>query len=105
MKIHEYQAKAILAEHGVPVPEGYACDTPAEAHAAAMKLGGGFCVVKAQIHAGGRGKGGASASAGTARASDGTVFPVRRARAETAWAREARSCSTCAAMRSASCSA
>ena len=58
MKIHEYQAKAILAQHGVPVPTGeLVLDAPA-AQAAAERLGGGTVVVKAQIHAGGRGKGG-----------------------------------------------
>ena len=57
MKIHEYQAKAILARYGVPVPRGEVAFTPEEAEAAAKALGGGV-VVKAQIHAGGRGKGG-----------------------------------------------
>jgi succinyl-CoA synthetase beta subunit len=58
MKIHEYQAKAILAAHGVPVPQGEVVFNPADARAAAQRLGGGTVVVKAQIHAGGRGKGG-----------------------------------------------
>jgi succinyl-CoA synthetase beta subunit len=58
MKIHEYQAKAILAAHGVPVPQGEVVFNQAEASAAAARLGGGTVVVKAQIHAGGRGKGG-----------------------------------------------
>jgi len=58
MKIHEYQAKAILAKHGVPVPKGEVVFTADEARAAAQRLGGGTVVVKAQIHAGGRGKGG-----------------------------------------------
>src|SRR6188472_1845448 len=53
MKIHEYQAKAILARYGVPVPEGEVVFTPDEASAAARKLGG-TVVVKAQIHAGSR---------------------------------------------------
>ena len=57
MKIHEYQAKALLARHGVPVPRGEAVASPEEAEAAAKKIGGSV-VVKAQIHAGGRGKGG-----------------------------------------------
>src|SRR5271170_7223629 len=57
MKIHEYQAKALLARHGVPVPRGEVALTPGEAEAIAKKLGGSV-VVKAQIHAGGRGKGG-----------------------------------------------
>jgi len=57
MKIHEYQAKAILAKFGVPVPVGEVAYTVEEAEAAAKKIGGSV-VVKAQIHAGGRGKGG-----------------------------------------------
>lgn len=57
MKIHEYQAKAILAKYGVPVPRGRMALTVAEAKAVAEELGGRV-VVKAQIHAGGRGKGG-----------------------------------------------
>ena len=57
MKIHEYQAKALLARHNVPVPRGEMVQTADEAEAAAKKLGGSV-VVKAQIHAGGRGKGG-----------------------------------------------
>jgi succinyl-CoA synthetase beta subunit len=58
VKIHEYQAKAILARHGVPVPRGEVAFTVDEAGAIARRLGGGVTVVKAQIHAGGRGKGG-----------------------------------------------
>jgi succinyl-CoA synthetase beta subunit len=58
MKIHEYQGKAILAEYGVPVPRGHVARTPDEAEAAARELGTDIVVVKAQIHAGGRGKGG-----------------------------------------------
>ncbi|MGE5242665.1 MAG: ADP-forming succinate--CoA ligase subunit beta [Betaproteobacteria bacterium] len=58
MKIHEYQAKAILARHGVPVPRGEVAFNPTEAGEIARRLGGGVVVVKAQIHAGGRGKGG-----------------------------------------------
>jgi succinyl-CoA synthetase beta subunit len=57
MKIHEYQAKAILAQYNVPVPRGHVAYTVEEAEAAARGLGGSV-VVKAQIHAGGRGKGG-----------------------------------------------
>ena len=57
MKIHEYQAKSIFAKFGVPVPQGDVANTPAEARAIAERLGGKV-VVKAQIHAGGRGKGG-----------------------------------------------
>ncbi len=58
MKIHEYQAKEILRKFGVAVPRGYLAVTPLEAEGAARQLGGGVCAVKAQIHAGGRGKGG-----------------------------------------------
>ncbi|MGE5303138.1 MAG: ADP-forming succinate--CoA ligase subunit beta [Alphaproteobacteria bacterium] len=57
MNIHEYQAKELLKRYGVPVPSGKVATTPQEAKAAAIELGG-RCVVKAQIHAGGRGKGG-----------------------------------------------
>jgi succinyl-CoA synthetase beta subunit len=57
MKIHEYQAKGILARHGVPVPQGEVVFSAKEAEDAARMLGG-TVVVKAQIHAGGRGKGG-----------------------------------------------
>ncbi|HXJ81683.1 MAG TPA: ADP-forming succinate--CoA ligase subunit beta [Candidatus Methylomirabilis sp.] len=57
MKIHEYQAKAILREYGVPVPNGAVADTPEEARAIAQRLGGRV-VIKAQVHAGGRGKAG-----------------------------------------------
>jgi succinyl-CoA synthetase beta subunit len=57
MKIHEYQAKALLAKYGVPVPRGEVAETVEQAVEAARKLGGKV-VVKAQIHAGGRGKGG-----------------------------------------------
>ena len=58
MKIHEYQGKEILKKYGVAVPTGYPCFSIDEAIAAAEKLGGPVWVVKAQIHAGGRGKGG-----------------------------------------------
>ena len=58
MKIHEFQAKAILAKYGVPVPQGEVVQSAAAAMQAAQRLGGGVAVVKAQIHAGGRGKGG-----------------------------------------------
>lgn len=58
MKIHEYQAKEVLAAAGVPVPQGTAVETVDDAVAAAEQLGGDLWVVKAQIHAGGRGKGG-----------------------------------------------
>jgi len=58
MKIHEYQGKALLKGFGVPVPRGIVARTPEEAEAAAKELGTEVVVVKAQIHAGGRGKGG-----------------------------------------------
>ena len=57
MNIHEHQAKAVLAEFGVPVPRGFAAFTPDEAAKAAEELGTPVFVVKSQIHAGGRGKG------------------------------------------------
>jgi succinyl-CoA synthetase beta subunit len=57
MKVHEYQAKSLLAKYGVPVPKGEVADTPEAAREAARRLGGPV-VIKAQIHAGGRGKGG-----------------------------------------------
>ncbi len=58
MNIHEYQAKEILRKYGVAVLRGKVATTSEEAEAAARELGGGLCVVKAQIHAGGRGKAG-----------------------------------------------
>jgi len=75
MNIHEFQAKEILKRFGVPVPRGIVASTPAAAKAAALELGGGVCVIKAQIHAGGRGKGGGvkvvkSADDAAARAGD-----------------------------------
>src|SRR6478609_2992173 len=57
MNIHEYQAKELLQKFGVATPPGKAARSPAEAERAAKDLGGGELVVKAQIHAGGRGKG------------------------------------------------
>ena len=58
MNLHEYQSKQILASYGVPVPEGIVAANPGEAEAAARALGGAVWVVKAQVHAGGRGKAG-----------------------------------------------
>ncbi len=58
MNLHEYQSKQLFAEYGLPVSEGFACDTPHEAAEAADKLGGDKWVVKCQVHAGGRGKAG-----------------------------------------------
>lgn len=65
MKIHEYQAKAILSRYGVSIPAGIACFSVEEAALAAEKLGGDKWVVKAQIYAGGRGKGGGVKLAGS----------------------------------------
>jgi succinyl-CoA synthetase beta subunit len=58
MNLHEYQGKQLFAEYGLPVSQGYAVDTPKEAAAAADNIGGDMWVVKAQVHAGGRGKAG-----------------------------------------------
>jgi succinyl-CoA synthetase beta subunit len=58
VKIHEYQGKELFRKYGVETPRGFPCFTPDEAVEAAKKLGGNVWVVKAQIHAGGRGKGG-----------------------------------------------
>src|SRR5256885_15640459 len=58
MKIHEYQAKEILRKYGVSTPRGFPCFAVDDAVKAARDLGGKVWVVKAQIHAGGRGKGG-----------------------------------------------
>ena len=58
MNLHEYQGKQLFAEYGLPVSKGYAVDTPQEAAEAAAMIGGDTWVVKAQVHAGGRGKAG-----------------------------------------------
>lgn len=58
MNLHEYQAKELFADYGLPVSKGYAVDTPEDAAAATVKVGGDKWVVKAQVHAGGRGKAG-----------------------------------------------
>jgi succinyl-CoA synthetase beta subunit len=58
MNLHEYQGKQLFAEYGLPVSQGYAVDTPQEAAEAADRIGGDTWVVKAQVHAGGRGKAG-----------------------------------------------
>jgi succinyl-CoA synthetase beta subunit len=61
MNLHEYQAKELLKKYGVPVQEGFACNTPHEAEEAYRQIktefNSPFAVIKAQIHAGGRGKG------------------------------------------------
>jgi succinyl-CoA synthetase beta subunit len=58
MNLHEYQSKRLFADYGIPVPDGYPATSADEAVAAAEKLGGDLWVVKAQVHAGGRGKAG-----------------------------------------------
>lgn len=58
MNLHEYQGKALFREYGLPVSQGIACDTTDEVLAAAKQIGGDMWVVKAQVHAGGRGKAG-----------------------------------------------
>ena len=58
MNLHEYQSKQLFARYGIPVPNGHVASTPEEAAEAARRLGGGIWVVKAQVHAGGRGKAG-----------------------------------------------
>ncbi|MDP1540370.1 MAG: ADP-forming succinate--CoA ligase subunit beta [Moraxellaceae bacterium] len=58
MNLHEYQGKQLFAEYGLPVSKGFAVSTPEEARAAAERIGGDLWVVKAQVHAGGRGKAG-----------------------------------------------
>ena len=58
MNLHEYQSKRLFADYGIPVPQGHPAVTPEEAVSAAEKLGGELWVVKAQVHAGGRGKAG-----------------------------------------------
>ena len=60
MKIHEFQAKEIVSRYKVSIPQSHVANTVDEAVEAAQKLPADVCVVKAQIHAGGRGKGGAS---------------------------------------------
>ena len=91
MKIHEYQAKQIFRDFGVPVPDGIACLSVEEADAAVAKLlpddGKGVCVVKAQIHAGGRGKGGGvkvAKSADEARKFAREIFGMNLATPQTA---------------------
>ena len=58
MNLHEYQSKRLFAEYGIPVPRGIPADSPNAAVKAAQELGGDLWVVKAQVHAGGRGKAG-----------------------------------------------
>ena len=77
MKIHEYQAKAILSQYHVPVPRGEVAFTAEEAEVAAKHIGGSV-VVKAQIHAGGRGKGGGVKVAKDAAEAMNTGLPCTR---------------------------
>jgi len=65
MNLHEYQAKALLASYAVPVPKGLAADNPDQASEHALSLGGSTWMVKAQVHAGGRGKAGGVKMAGS----------------------------------------
>src|ERR1700691_3712608 len=58
MNLHEYQSKQLFAGYGIPIPKGGVADTPEAAVAAARSIGGTLWVVKAQVHAGGRGKAG-----------------------------------------------
>lgn len=67
MNIHEYQAKQLLKAYGIAVPEGGVASTPNEARKIAVKLGPGKCVIKAQVHSGGRGKAGGIKIAATAK--------------------------------------
>jgi len=82
MKIHEYQAKALLREFGVPVPNGDVATTPAEARAVATRLGGRV-VVKAQVHAGGRGKAGGIKLANDPEAAEGAARQILGMRLKT----------------------
>ncbi len=66
MNLHEYQSKKLFTEYGIPVPEGIPAETANAARAAAVQLGGELWVVKAQVHAGGRGKAGGVKLARTA---------------------------------------
>ena len=58
MNLHEYQSKELFAQYAIPIPQGRVADSPEAAEAAARGLGGSLWVVKAQVHAGGRGKAG-----------------------------------------------
>jgi len=82
MKIHEYQAKALLKDFGVPVPKGEVADSPAAARAVAERLGGRV-VVKAQVHAGGRGKAGGIKLAGSPAEAEAAARQILGMRLET----------------------
>jgi succinyl-CoA synthetase beta subunit len=76
MKVHEYQAKEILKNYGVPIPKGGVAETPEEARKIAEEIGGKALVVKAQIHAGGRGKGGGVAVVNSADEAERTAEKI-----------------------------
>ena len=82
MKVHEYQAKVLLREFGVPVPDGDVADTPATARAIGQRLGGKV-VVKAQVHAGGRGKAGGVKLADDAAAAESAAQQILGMRLKT----------------------
>src|SRR3989442_8261208 len=82
MKIHEHQAKALLREFAVPVPRGDVATTPAQARAVAARLGGRV-VVKAQVHAGGRGKAGGIKLADNAAAAEAAARQILGMRLKT----------------------
>src|SRR5881628_4008761 len=82
MEIHEHQAKALLREFAVPVPRGDIATTPAEARAVAARLGGRV-VVKAQVHAGGRGKAGGIKLADDPAAAEGAARQILGMRLKT----------------------
>jgi succinyl-CoA synthetase beta subunit len=82
VKIHEYQAKVLLREFGVPVPDGDVAETPAQARAIAQRLGG-TVVVKAQVHAGGRGKAGGIKLADDATGAEGAAKQILGMRLKT----------------------
>jgi succinyl-CoA synthetase beta subunit len=82
MKVHEYQAKALLREFAVPVPNGAPADTPVEARAVAERLGG-RSVIKAQVHAGGRGKAGGIKVADTPAAAESAAKQILGMRLKT----------------------
>ena len=86
MKIHEYQGKQILKKFGVSVPRGIHCTSVDDAVKAAETLGGSVWVVKAQIHAGGRGKGG---GVKVAKSLDGDTLEERVRNAVVVWVRPA----------------
>jgi succinyl-CoA synthetase beta subunit len=82
VKIHEYQAKVLLREFGVPVPDGDVAETPAQARAIAQRLGG-TVVIKAQVHAGGRGKAGGIKLADDATGAEGAAKQILGMRLKT----------------------